>query len=329
MRVLILGGTRFVGRYLVEAARAAGHEVSIFHRGKSGRDLWPDVEDLIGDRETDLGRVLGDKTWDAVVDTSAYVPRVTRSALDVLKDRTQFYAFVSTISVYASFETQDQDESAPLIELEDPTVEQVSSETYGGLKVLCEREVLEHRPDGLIVRPGIVVGPHDYTDRFTYWVDRIASGGRVACPGPPDMPLQFIDARDLGGFVVQLIEARTGGIFNVVGPQERLTFGDCFERIREVSKSDATFEWVSEEALKSANLDERMPLYIAPSEREWCYLFAIDASKARADGLTYRPLEETISDTLTWARTRQGPLSVGLSDDEEKLLLRGQQEAHS
>lgn len=327
MRILILGGTRFVGRHLVEEARERGHDVTIFHRGQSGRDLWPDVEEIFGDRETDLPGAFGDRVWDAAIDTSAYVPRVVRTSLAALDDRVNFFAFVSTISVYQSFATPQQDESAPLAELEDPTTEQVSADTYGGLKVLCETEVRAKHPDSLIVRPGIIVGPHDYTDRFSYWVDRIARGGRVACPGPSDLPIQFIDARDLASWVVGLVEQRTQGIFNAVGPSRPLTFGRWFELIKEATNSDAELVWLDEAIVKEAGLEELFPLWAPPSAQAWRHTFDVDGSKAFANGLQLRAVEETVRDTWDWVQ--QDPnreLNAGPSREQEEALLRKEAE---
>lgn len=322
MKLLVIGGTRFVGRHIVEAARSAGHQVSVFHRGRSGRGLWADVEDILGDRVEDLATTLVGRRWDAVIDTSAYTPRVVRTALRVTRDKTSFYAFVSTISVYASFETAHQDESAPLARLDDPTTEDVTGESYGALKALCEAEVLRERPDALVVRPGIVVGPHDHTDRFTYWVDRIARGGKVACPGPRDRPVQFIDGRDLGAWIVSVLERRTSGIFNAVGPSKATTIEEWFAAIRDVAGSDAEFVWIDEERVTRAGLEEKMPMWVQPCEREWRYLFDIDSSKARACGLESRPVEETIRDTLKWFRAeREGAMVAGPSREEEAILL--------
>jgi 2'-hydroxyisoflavone reductase len=329
MRLLVLGGTRFVGRHLVDAALDAGHEVTVFHRGKSGRGLWKNVEEIIGDRETDLEHAFGDRTWDVAVDTSAYVPRVVRMSLEALEHRVDRYVFVSTISVYASFDTSGQDESAPLSELDDPATEEVTGETYGGLKVLCEREVMRKRPDALIVRPGIIVGPEDYTDRFTYWVDRIARGGEVACPGPPDLPIQMIDGRDLGAWIVRAVERGVAGTFNAVGPREPLTFEECLTAIREATDSDARFVWLDEATVRAAGLEEEFPLWSPPGEARWRYVFAIDGSKALAQGLQLRPLEVTVRDTLDYVRTeRSGGLSVGIDPEREKNLLGENAEVH-
>ena len=322
MHLLVLGGTRFVGRHIVEAARANGHDVAAFHRGRSGRGMWPDVEDIIGDRETDLPDALEDRRFDAVIDTSAYVPRVVRAALEATRDRAGFYAFVSTISVYASFEEPHQNEEAPLAEIADPTSEEVTGETYGALKALCEREVQRDRPNALIVRPGIVVGPHDHTDRFTYWVDRIARGGEVACPAPKDQPVQFIDGRDLGSWIVRTVEAQTHGVFNAVGPRAPITLERWFETIRDVTGSDAEFAWIDEDSIRRAGLEEKMPLWVPPSEPEWRFLFDMDASRARNSGLATRAVEDTIRDTLGWFRAeRDGMASAGPTREEEAMLL--------
>ena len=323
MRLLILGGTRFVGRHLVEAARARDHDVTVFHRGRSGRNMWPDVEEVIGDRESDLPGALGDNEWDAAIDTSAYVPRVVRTSLEALTGRVGSYTFVSTISVYAAFDRPGLDEVAPLAELDDPTTEEVTDETYGGLKVLCEREVLRAFGDGsFVVRPGFVVGPHDHTDRFTYWIDRIARGGRIACPPPPEAPAQFIDARDLGSWIVRSVENGVRGTFNAVGPGDRLTFESWFERTRDVTGSDAHFIWVPESAITKLGLEESLPLWSPQSEADYRFAMDVDASAAISKGLEFRSLEDTVRDTLAWSRAERTSLTAGLSADDEVELLR-------
>ena len=231
MRILLIGGTRFIGRHVVESALAAGHDVTIFHRGKTGDDLFPDVEHRIGDRNSDLS-ALADGSWDATVDTCAYVPRQVQELADVLGDRAGHYQLVSSVSAYASPAPRGYREDAPLAELDDPTVEEVTDETYGGLKVLCERVAVERfGPRTVIVRPTYVVGPDDYTWRFPWWVARIARGGEVLAPGPADAPSQVIDVRDMAAWMVGLLERGESGAFHAVGPSSTFTWGEQLEAI--------------------------------------------------------------------------------------------------
>lgn len=322
MRLLVLGGTQFVGRHIVETALSEGHAVAVFHRGRTNTGLWPGiVEDLIGDRADDLTALeAGD--WDTVIDTSGYFPGDVRKSVQLLRERVGFYAFVSTISVYESFARPQMDESGPLQRLEDENVREVTAETYGGLKVLCEREVQAAYDNALIVRPGFIVGPHDHTDRFTYWVDRIARGGRVASPGPPDAPVQFIDVRDLATWIVWMAEEKYRGTYNAVGPGERTTMLEWFEAIRSVTGSDAELIWVDEEELKAAGVEEKMPIWAPQSDPSWRYTMDINPSRARGAGLLHRPIEETIRDTLDWFRSnRHDGLSAGITKEEEAELL--------
>ncbi|MEO8330179.1 MAG: NAD-dependent epimerase/dehydratase family protein, partial [Candidatus Nanopelagicales bacterium] len=211
MRLLIVGGTRFVGRHMAEIAVERGHDVTLFHRGKTGGDLMPSATHLLGDRDTDLA-LLADGRWDATIDACAYVPRQVEELADALGDRAGQFAFVSTVSVYAEPMGQNSDEDAPLATLTDPSTEDVDDETYGGLKVLCEQVVHNRFGDSaLIVRPTYVVGPYDYTHRFTYWVERIAAGGAVLAPGPRDYGIQVIDARDQAAWTIDMLENGRGG----------------------------------------------------------------------------------------------------------------------
>src|SRR5512136_1410936 len=217
MNLLIIGGTRFVGRHLVEYALARGHTLTLFNRGQSNPDLFPRVEQLHGDRAADLS-LLQDRSWDAVIDTCGYVPRIVRLSAQTLAGRTDRYVFISTVSVYAQDNPRGMDENAPLAALKDETIEEITSETYGGLKALCEKAVEAVYPNrALIIRPGLIVGPYDPTDRFTYWPWRTAQGGEVLAPGNPDQPQQIIDARDMARWIVQMVEAKRTGVFNAVG----------------------------------------------------------------------------------------------------------------
>ncbi|MCO5198343.1 MAG: NAD-dependent epimerase/dehydratase family protein [Anaerolineae bacterium] len=323
MNLLILGGTVFLGRHITEAAVAAGHTVTLFNRGQSGADIFPQLETLIGDRDKGDLSALDGRTWDAVIDTCAYVPRVARDSATKLADTVAHYTFVSTCSVYANLTTTGQDETAPVIELEDPTVENVTGETYGGLKVLCERAVAETLPDRtLIIRPGLIVGPHDRSDRFTYWPVRVADGGEVLAPGRPERPVQYIDVRDLAAWTVRMVEQQATGVYNTIGPEPETTMGATLESCRRISGSNAAFTWVDEAFLLENEVGAyvEMPLWVPEEYRAFD---AFSADKAVAAGLTYRPIDDTIRATLTWQATRPADYQwrAGLTRERERELL--------
>ena len=252
LKVLVIGGTGFLGPHTVRRLQERGHTVTLFNRGRTNPGLFPDVEKLRGDRKTDL-KALDGRKWDAVLDPSAYIPAdVTRSAT-LLAPNVGHYLLISTISVYKALNTPGMDETAPLATLKDPTVEQVTGETYGGLKVLCEQAAEKAMPGKTtVIRPGLIVGPGDTTDRFTYWPVRVAKGGEVLAPNSPNDFVQCIDVRDLANFIVSCLENRSTGIYNADGPQAGLTIGRLLETSKQVSKSDATFVWVPTAFLEAA-----------------------------------------------------------------------------
>ncbi|RMG88904.1 MAG: SDR family oxidoreductase [Chloroflexi bacterium] len=321
MRLLIFGGTQFVGRYITEAALAAGHEVTLFNRGRTNSDLFPQVEKIIGDRNQDLDLLRG-REWDACIDVNAYVPRVVREALEVLQGAIGQYVFISTISVYADNSVPDQTEDAPLKTLDDPTTEAITPETYGGLKVLCEQAAQEIMGDRtLIIRPGFVVGPHDHTDRFPYWVRRAAQGGEMLAPASPDHPIQFIDARDLAAFTLRHTEAGTNDIFHVTGPKTPLTWGALLQTCIDVTGGDTRLTWVDEDFIKAHELvGLGLPMW-ATSEDSG--LLRININKALQAGLTHRPLTETVHDTWVWDKSRPADVEhrFGLTLEREAELL--------
>ncbi|HEX5715323.1 MAG TPA: epimerase [Thermoanaerobaculia bacterium] len=287
MKLLLLGGTRFVGRHFAEEALARGHDLTLFHRGQTNPGLFPGARELLGDRDLALpsGRW---RRWDTVLDFCGYVPRqVRKAAAEIEADR---YVFISSISVYADFSVRGLTEDSPVKQPPkgQERTEEVTPATYGWLKALCERELDESR--SLIVRPGILVGPHDYTGRFTYWPWRVAQGGEVQAPGRPGRPVQLLDARDLAGWLLKMVEKGRTGTFNAPGPGRVLTMGELLETCREVTGSDATFTWVD-----GNDLD--LPLWI-PEEKSG--FDSVDNGKARAEGLAFRPLADTIRDTLAW-----------------------------
>lgn len=326
MDALVIGGTRFLGRHLVESLLADGHAVTLFTRGRTNPGLFPSLDHRIGDRDGGLD-ALGDDRWDVVFDTCGYTPRVVRASAERLAGRTRRYVFVSTISVYAdddaSTDDDGPDEEVPVGAMDDPANETVDGTTYGPLKALCEAVVRAAYGDaGLIVRPGVIVGPHDPTDRFTYWLARIAAGGPFAVPEGPAAPLQYIDARDLAGWLVRAARDGVGGTFNAVGPRPPATFGDLVRCAVDVAGSSAAPVWVSPEALAAAEVRpwSDMPMWLPSGHRA---LMHTRSDRAVAAGLTFRPLAETIADTLAWHRGRPNgtDLAAGLSADREAALL--------
>jgi nucleoside-diphosphate-sugar epimerase len=301
VKLLILGGTMFVGRHLVEAALARGHEVTIFNRGQHNPELFPEVEKLRGDRDGDLGALRG-RRWDAVVDTSGFVPRLVRDSAKLLADAVGLYVFISSVSVYADH-SQPADEDSKVGTLEDESVEEITGATYGPLKVLCERAAEEAMPGRvLVIRPGLIVGPDDKTVRFSYWTGRVARGGEVLAPGSPDKQIQVIDSRDLAEWTIRMAEENRTGVFNANGPDYRLTMGRFLEECRSVSGGDARLTWVDEKFLVERGVEawSELPLWIPEEDEPHRYFMANKIERALAAGLTFRPLADTIRDTLAW-----------------------------
>ncbi len=324
MKLIILGGTAFLGRHLVETALARGHEVTLFNRGRRNPDLFPELERLRGERPGDLGALRG-RSWDVAIDTSGYTPQAVSASASLLADAVEHYTFVSSISVYADPVAPDTDETGRVGVLppEQQGTEEVTNDTYGPLKVLAEQAAEAAMPGRvLVVRAGLIVGPHDPTDRFTYWPARVARGGEVLAPDTPDRAVQFIDARDLAAWMLDMAEARQTGVFNTTGPERRLTIGAVLETCRTVSNSDAHFTWVDEKTLLEHKIEPytELPLWV-PAEAEG--FGRINNRKAIGAGLTFRPLAKTVRDTLAWDQTRLAgsPRANGLSPERETELL--------
>ena len=324
MKLLVIGGTRFLGRAIVNDALAGGHEVTLFNRGQSNPDLYSgEVETLIGDRDEGLG-VLNGRSWDAVIDTCGYFPRLVRDSAEKLKDAVGHYTFISSLSVYSDNSQVGQDESGTLGTIEDETVEEITGETYGPLKVLCEQaaSAVMGAARALHVRAGLIVGPHDLSDRFTYWPARVARGGEVLAPDSPDKGVQFVDVRDLAAWTVRATQAKLHGPYNATGPNGRLTLGEVLQTCREVSGSAATFTWVSEPFLVENEVGAyvEMPLWVPA---EYAGFDTFDCQKAIEAGLTFRPLAETVRDTLAWQATRPADYQWrgGLTPERELALL--------
>jgi 2'-hydroxyisoflavone reductase len=327
MDILIIGGTRFLGRALVDSALAYGHTVTLFNRGKTNPNVYPDLETIIGDRETDLDKLDG-RSWDAVIDTCGYVPRIVRLSAQALKDKAQHYTFISSISVYPILGAPNRDENSELLTIEDETIEDITNESYGALKVLCENAVQEAFPDtSLIIRPGLIVGAYDPTNRFTYWVTRTANGGEAIAP-PAEQPVQFVDARDLADFTINRIEANSSEPYNVTGPDKYLTFGEWLSVAKDALGSDVTYHHVTDDFLKAHEIGEFMelPLWINLPEAEQFMTFNVD--KALNDGLVFRPLADTIRDTYQWAKDLPDNTlkPADLPAEKEELLLNALQD---
>jgi 2'-hydroxyisoflavone reductase len=322
MRLLIIGGTQFVGRHIAEQAIERGHEVSVFHRGKTNVDAAPEAEHIFGDRDQDLEQLAG-RHWDATVDACAYVPRQVHQLAGALDGRGGRHAFISTVSVYAEPAPPNIDEDAELASLDDHTTEDVTGETYGGLKVLCEQAVAEHYDDALVIRPTYVVGPHDYTHRFTYWVNRIAEGGRVVAPDIPGYQIQVIDARDQARWILELLERGDSGTFHTVSPPPPFSFADMLGTIVDaVGPAGTEIVPVDPGFLMDHEVgDSSLPLWYPTRERD--FGLSCDPSRAAAHGLTTRPLEQTVRETLEHERATPtpNPNDAGWSRDAEAKLL--------
>lgn len=324
MRLLILGGTLFLGRHLTEIALRQGHAVTLFNRGRTQPTLFPHLEQLRGDRRAgDLAALVG-RDWDAVIDTCGYVPREVQQAATWLSDQVDHYTFISTLSVYSDESTPGQDETGAVGTLADESIETVNGETYGPLKVLCERAALTALPGrALIIRPGLIVGPHDPTDRFTYWPARVARGGSILAPGRPDQPVQFIDVRDLAEWIMHLVEHSITGIFNAAGPERPLPMKTFLEQCQTAAGSQVDWVWVDEAFLlqQAVGAFVEMPLWV-PSAYQAFNTFRFE--RAMAAGLVHRPILETIRDTLAWqaGRAADHVWRAGLSPARETELLR-------
>lgn len=321
MKLLILGGTVFLGRHIAEAALARGHNVTLFNRGRHAPDLFPEAEKLRGDRDGDLSALQG-RTFDAVIDTSGYRPEQVRTVVNALAGRDPHYTFISSISVYRGFPPgRSYDAGDPLAE---------GNEGYGALKARCEEALEAKLPGGVAhVRPGLIAGPYDPTDRFTYWPRRISQGGEVLAPGRPERPVQLIDARDLADWCVRLAETRTTGAFNAVGPAARLTMGEVLEACREITPGAARLTWVPDANLVAAGVNAwtEMPLWIPENDPGYGGMLLGSNEGAVAAGLRFRPIAETIRATLAWDVREGGPRSepplrvIPISREREAAIL--------
>jgi 2'-hydroxyisoflavone reductase len=331
LRILILGGTGFTGPYQVRYALSRGHKVTTFNRGKTHPGELPsEVEQLIGDRNGKLDALKGRK-WDVAIDNPTTLPAWVRDAAEILKENVERYVFISTISVYADT-SKGVDETAPLAKYDGPdpykeTLEAMKAsgyKTYGPLKALSEKEAEKWFPGKtLIIRPGLIVGPGDETDRFTYWPVRIDRGGEVLAPGKPSDPVQFIDARDLAEWTIRMAENRETGIYNATGPAKPLGIGEMLDQTKSALNSDAKFTWILANFLEQQKVEawSDMPVWAGDE----LGLARTNISRALAKGLTFRPLTETARDTLAWFKSqpqdRQSKLRAGLTPEREAEVL--------
>ena len=331
MKILILGGKRFLGIALVEAAQKAGHTPTLFNRGLTNPELFPKVKNLIGDRDGNLN-ALKRRTWDAVIDTSGFVPRIVKQSAAFLSGKCGSYTFISSVSVYQDFRMPDITEEYPLAQLEDPEDEDYTGDAYGPLKALCEYEI-QQSFDGpvTVFRPGLIVGLNDPTDRFTYWPWRVSLGGKVLAPSPPSANLQFIDVRDLADFILMMIGKGEEGVYNVTGPKKPATFGSLLVACREASLSEASFVWAEEAFLLKEGVTPwtDLPLWVPSSDPAFTGFYNININKALKAGLKFRPLSQTVTDTLAWLKTRPSTRKMRVGMDisrETELLMKYQKE---
>jgi 2'-hydroxyisoflavone reductase len=327
LRVLIFGGTGFIGPHFVETLRARGHKLTLFNRGKRNPKLFPDVETLLGDRNGQVDALKG-RDWDVVIDDSGYTPKQVKLTTDLLKGHVQHYIFVSSISAYADLTPPGIDEDYRLATLKDPTVEEITDTTYGGLKALCEKTVEQaFGKNSAVVRPSYIVGPGDPTDRFTYWPVRASKGGEMLAPGSASDPIQFIDVRDLAEFMRGCVEQRFNGSYNACNPPGAVTMGDLLETSKKLSGANTKFVWAPTEFLEKNKALEtgEVPIW-APPVGELAGATLISSARAVEKGMRFRPLETTVRDTLAWHAKRpadqQQKLRAGFSPEREAQLLK-------
>ena len=326
-RLLVLGGTGFIGPHIIDSALRRGFVVTLFHRGKTNPTLFadnPKVERILGDRNTGFEALAG-KKWDAVVDTSGYFPRQVEASAKALKDSVRQYVFVSSISVYKDTD-KPMDESAKVGTIADPTIEKITEGSYGPLKALCEQaatRIMQGR--ALNVRPGYIVGPRDSSDRFTYWLLRTQRGGDMVVPGDPSDPIQVIDGRDLADWIVRMVEANQHGVYNAVGPTKPHTMQEVLAACKQVTKAEVRHTFVPTDYLRKNKLHEEFPIWSPPSG-DSAYFHRVSNAKALAQGLAFRPLLETLTDTLAWWKTlpadRQAKPRAGITAEKEAEILK-------
>ncbi|XXF76108.1 SDR family oxidoreductase [Myxococcaceae bacterium GXIMD 01537] len=332
-KILILGGTGFLGPAIVTAAQARGHSLTLFNRGKTRPELFPDVEKLQGDRDPKKAgglAALQGRKWDAVIDTSGYYPRMVGASAELLAPNVGQYIYISSISAYERNDVVGQDESGPTAKLADPAVEEMGKnmENYGGLKRACEEAAEKAMPGRVAnVRPGYIVGPEDRSDRFTWFPVRYERGGEMLAPGSPADPLQIIDVRDLAEWLVKVVEDNTTGIFNATGPEKPWSMGELFAACKAATGVDTKLTWVSSEFLlkQSEDGDGDIPIW-APPVGKYTGMHRYSNAKAVKAGLKFRPPAVTTRDTLAWFKSqpeeRRAKMRAGLKPEREAELLK-------
>ncbi len=327
LRILILGGTGFIGPHFVEVLRGAGHKLTLLNRGKRNPKLFPDVEALIGDRNGQMDAIKN-RDWDVVIDNSGYTLKQVKLSTDILKGHVQHYIFVSSISAYADLTPPGIDEDYKLATLDNPNVEEITDTTYGGLKAICEKTVEQaFGKNSAVIRPTYIVGPGDPTDRFTYWPVRASKGGEMLAPGSPKDPIQFIDVRDLAEFMRICVEERVSGSYNACNPPGAVTMGNLLETSKRLSGANTKFVWAPADFLEKNKALEGLEVPIwAPTVGEFAGASLVSCARAVSKGLRFRPLETTVRDTLAWHKTRpadqQQKLRAGFSPEREAALLK-------
>jgi 2'-hydroxyisoflavone reductase len=326
LKVLIFGGTGFIGPHFVRELTAGGHQLTLFNRGKRNPGLFPNLETLIGDRNGPLD-VLQGRQWDVVIDDSGYLPAQVKQSTQALKDSARHYIFVSSISAYADLTPPGVDEDHPLAQLKDPNVTKITDETYGGAKALCEQIVEQaFGTRQAVIRPSYIVGPGDTSDRFTYWPVRVARGGEMLAPGTALDPIQFIDVRDLAEFMRRCVESSIAGRYNLCNPPGAVTMGDLLETSKRITKSNASFVWTGQSFIEQNKLLEsgEIPIW-APTVGKDAGAALVSSARAVARGLRFRDLDITVRDTLAWHEQRpaeqKSKLRVGLAPEREIELL--------
>ena len=333
--ILVLGGTGFLGPHTVNAALAQGHTVTLFNRGKTNPNLFPDLEKIKGDRNSEDIKKLAGRKWDVVIDTSAYYPRSVNLAMEVLKDNIKQYLLVSTISVYADWSKVGMDESAPVGTIDDPTTEEITGTSYGPLKALCEQAAEKHMPGKVtVIRPGLIVGPRDKTDRFTYWPVRINKGGRVLAPGDGNDYIQIIDVRDLAEWMVYCLNHNIVGVYNAQSNGGDITIKQLLDTCVKELNPSAELVWVDTEFLQQQQVAawQEMPTWIPP-EGDYLGSGTMSSKLAYSNGLKERPLNVIVKDCYDWfaslPKERQAKLRAGISQEKEAKVLKAWDEHKS
>lgn len=323
MNLLVLGGTKFVGRHAVAEALARGHDVTLFTRGETNPDLFPEARHVRGDRNVSLAGLPSPESFDAVLDTSGYHPRPVGASARAFEQ--SLYCYISSVSAYGDLSKLGvTTEASPLASLPGPVPDEFDQDLYGGLKALSEKTVGLICPRSLIIRPGLIVGPNDSTDRFTYWPVRAARGGRILAAGPPDRGVQVIDVRDLATWLLNLLEQQATGVYNAVSQH---TIGSIIQACQEAADVPSEIVWASGDQLARHGVEEwiQMPLWVR-EDGEYAGLLASDLSKAQAAGLRSRPMVQTARDTLDWFRSERGgvesTLKAGMSPRDEARIIK-------